>query len=114
MLLGEPAKPSCRAIGVDSQRDDQRGFAVGKRADRDDGNNAVNGPDVPIPGCQPVKRLERRAVGKLFEAPPLFFDTFESPVNYKIDVGGKLAGQLSETRNGGLAGLGRCVGIPVG
>jgi len=35
-------------------------------------------------------------------------------VNYKIDVGGKLAGQLSETRNGGLAGLGRCVGIPIG
>jgi hypothetical protein len=35
-------------------------------------------------------------------------------VNYKIDVGGKFAGQLGETRYGGLAGLGRRVGIPIG
>jgi hypothetical protein len=58
--------------------------------------------------------LERRTVGKLFEAPPFLFDTFESSVNYKIDAGGKFAGQISETRNGCLAGLGRSVSIPVG
>jgi hypothetical protein len=55
LVLAEPAKPPRRAVWFDGEGGDECSLAVGEVADGDDGYDAVNPPDVPVPRRQPIE-----------------------------------------------------------
>ena len=77
--------------GHDTERQDESDVAVAETADGDDRADALPRSDMPLPGGEPVKRLERGAVGGAFEAAPFGFDGIEIAIDAQIEARGRVS-----------------------
>jgi hypothetical protein len=87
-FLAEPAEPTRQKSGHDTERQDESDVAVAEAADGDDGAHALARSDMPLPRREPIKRLERGAVGEPFEAAPFGFDRVQIAVDPQIEARG--------------------------
>ena len=85
-FLTQPAKPPRQMPAHHAKRRDESDVAVGKAADGDHRTGAAAFTDVPLPGRQPVERLEGGAVGGALELPPFGFDRAELAEKLDGDV----------------------------
>ena len=94
-----------------AKRRDESDVPVGKAADGDHRTGAAAFPDVPLPGRQPVKRLEGGAVGSALELPPFGFDRAELDENLNGDVRREAARSFAPRRGRGGADVDQCAHI---
>jgi hypothetical protein len=113
-ILTEPAKPPRHMPAHHAKRRDESDIALGEAADGDHWTGAAAVPDVPLPGRQPIERLESGAVGAALELPPLGFDRAKLTENLNGKVRRDDAYSLARRRGRGGADVDRCVHIGSG
>ena len=84
--------------GHDTERQDESDVAVAETADGDDRADALPRSDMPLPGGEPVKRLERGAVGGAFEAAPFGFDGIQIAIDAQIEARGRVSQHVAMAR----------------
>jgi len=73
-VLTKPGYSSEDMLRIFCERQHEKDFAIGTPADDDGRDDTCALSDMPVPGRKPIKRLERSAIGNLFERAPIRCD----------------------------------------